>query len=107
MPNQTYDLAIVGGGAAGLTAGLYASRAGLKTVLFESLMTGGQVINAETIENFPGFPDGCPAPSSARCSRTRPPATAWRFASARSPPCAPSRPCGPSSSTAAWSTQRP
>ncbi len=60
MPNQTYDLAIVGGGAAGLTAGLYASRAGLKTVLFESLMTGGQVINAETIENFPGFPDGIP-----------------------------------------------
>ena len=60
MPNQTYDLAIVGGGAAGLTAGLYASRAGLKTVLFESLMTGGQVINAETIENFPGFPDGLP-----------------------------------------------
>lgn len=58
MPNQTYDLAIVGGGAAGLTAGLYASRAGLKTVLFESLMTGGQVINAETIENFPGFPEG-------------------------------------------------
>ena len=58
MPNQTYDLAIVGGGAAGLTAGLYACRAGLKTVLFESLMTGGQVINAENIENFPGFPDG-------------------------------------------------
>ena len=60
MPNQTYDLAIVGGGAAGLTAGLYACRAGLKTVLFESLMTGGQVINAEDIENFPGFPDGIP-----------------------------------------------
>ena len=60
MPDQTYDLAIVGGGAAGLTAGLYASRAGLKTVLFESLMTGGQVINAETIENFPGFPEGIP-----------------------------------------------
>ena len=58
MPEQTYDLAIVGGGAAGLTAGLYACRAGLKTVLFESLMTGGQVINAEDIENFPGFPDG-------------------------------------------------
>ena len=58
MPEQTYDLAIVGGGAAGLTAGLYACRAGLKTVLFESLMTGGQVINADNIENFPGFPDG-------------------------------------------------
>ena len=41
-----------------MTSGLYASRAGLKTVLLERLMTGGQIINAETIENFPGFPDG-------------------------------------------------
>ena len=52
------DLAIVGGGLAGMTAGLYASRAGLDTVLLERLMTGGQVINAHLIENFPGFPDG-------------------------------------------------
>ena len=57
MPDE-YDLGIVGGGAAGLTAGMYACRAGLKTVLFESLMPGGQVINAEKIENFPGFPEG-------------------------------------------------
>ena len=41
-----------------MTSGLYASRAGLKTVLLERLMTGGQIINAETIENFPGFPEG-------------------------------------------------
>ena len=52
------DLAIVGGGLAGMTAGLYASRAGLDTVLLERLMTGGQIINAHLIENFPGFPDG-------------------------------------------------
>ena len=62
MPDESYDLAIVGGGAAGLTAGMYACRAGLKTVLLESLMTGGQVINAERIENFPGFPDGISGP---------------------------------------------
>ena len=58
MADREYDLAIVGGGLAGMTSGLYASRAGLKTVLLERLMTGGQIINAETIENFPGFPDG-------------------------------------------------
>lgn len=43
---------------AGLTAGLYTSRAGLKTLLLERMMPGGQVINADIIENFPGFPDG-------------------------------------------------
>ena len=58
MQDNTYDLVVVGGGAAGMTAGLYASRAGLKTVLLERMMTGGQVMNAEKIENFPGFPDG-------------------------------------------------
>ena len=58
MSDKEYDVAIVGGGLAGMTSGLYASRAGLKTVLLERLMTGGQIINAETIENFPGFPDG-------------------------------------------------
>ena len=58
MPDGTYDVVIIGGGAAGLTAGLYASRAGLKATLLERLMSGGQVVNAEKIENFPGFPDG-------------------------------------------------
>ena len=58
MTDETYDVVIVGGGAAGLTAGLYACRAGLRTVLLERMMSGGQVINAEKIENFPGFPDG-------------------------------------------------
>ena len=58
MPEPEYDVLIIGGGAAGLTAGLYASRAGLKTALLERMMTGGQIINAEMIENFPGFPDG-------------------------------------------------
>ena len=58
MTDETLDVVIVGGGAAGLTAGLYACRAGLRTVLLEWMMTGGQVINAEKIENFPGFPEG-------------------------------------------------
>ena len=58
MQDNTYDVIIIGGGAAGLTAGIYTCRAGLKTLMLERLMPGGQVINAESIENFPGFPDG-------------------------------------------------
>ena len=58
MPEPEYDVLIIGGGAAGLTAGLQASRAGLNTALLERMMTGGQIINAERIENFPGFPEG-------------------------------------------------
>ena len=58
MADREYDVAVVGGGTAGMTAGLYASRAGLKTVLLERMMPGGQIVNAEKIENLPGFPDG-------------------------------------------------
>ena len=58
MKEDIYDVIIIGGGAAGLTAGIYTCRAGLKTLMLERLMPGGQVINAESIENFPGFPDG-------------------------------------------------
>ena len=53
-----YQVIIIGGGPAGLTAGLYASRAGLKTLLIERTMFGGQIINAQKVENYPGFPDG-------------------------------------------------
>jgi len=53
-----YDLAIVGGGLAGLTAALYGARLGLRTCLVEQMAAGGQVLNVEKIENFPGFPDG-------------------------------------------------
>ena len=56
MPD--HDLIIIGGGAAGLTAAIYACRAGIDTLLLERLMPGGQVINADRIENYPGFPDG-------------------------------------------------
>ncbi len=56
--NGVYDLLIVGGGLAGLTAGMYASRYGLSTALIEQMMGGAQIINVERIENFPGFPEG-------------------------------------------------
>ena len=54
----TYDLLIVGGGLAGMTAGMYAARYGLSTGLIERMMGGAQIINVERIENFPGFPEG-------------------------------------------------
>src|SRR5690242_21705042 len=53
-----YDLVIVGGGLAGLTAALYGGRIGLRTCLVEHMAAGGQVLNVEKIENFPGFPEG-------------------------------------------------
>ena len=51
-----YDVLIVGGGLAGLTAGMYGARYGLKTGLIEQMMGGAQIINIEKIENFPCFP---------------------------------------------------
>ena len=49
------DLVILGGGPAGLTAAIYASRAKLNTILLENSILGGQVRNSFTIENYPGF----------------------------------------------------
>lgn len=58
----TKDLVIIGGGPAGLTAGLYAARAALDTVLIERGMPGGQAASTERIENYPGFPEGVDGP---------------------------------------------
>jgi len=55
-----YDLLVVGGGLAGLTAAMYGARFGLRTCLIEQMMAGGQIVNVERIENFPGFPQGVP-----------------------------------------------
>src|ERR1700716_1034968 len=53
-----HDLIVVGGGLAGLTAAMYAARFGLRTLLVEHMASGGQILNVEKIENFPGFPQG-------------------------------------------------
>ena len=53
-----YEVIIIGGGPAGLTAGLYTSRAGLKSLLIERGIFGGQIVSATLIENYPGFPEG-------------------------------------------------
>jgi thioredoxin reductase (NADPH) len=53
-----YEVVVVGGGLAGLTAGLFAARYGRTTLVLESLVPGGHLVNVETIEDFPGFPEG-------------------------------------------------
>jgi thioredoxin reductase (NADPH) len=53
-----YQVIIVGGGPAGLTAGLYCARARFGTLLVERGIIGGQITNAERVENYPGFPQG-------------------------------------------------
>ena len=53
-----YDVIIIGGGTAGFSAGMYSSRLGMKTLLVERLIPGGQIINVERIEYYPGLPDG-------------------------------------------------
>lgn len=52
------DIAIIGGGPAGLTAGLYAMRGGADAALFEALFAGGQATRTHRIDNYPGFADG-------------------------------------------------
>lgn len=58
MSNNEYEIIIIGGGPAGLTAGIYCSRARRNTLLIEKGLPGGQIANTELLENFPGFPDG-------------------------------------------------
>lgn len=58
MTQKTYDIIILGAGPAGLTAGIYTARIGLKTLILEGKLLGGRAIEAAMIENFPGFPDG-------------------------------------------------
>lgn len=55
---EQYDVVIIGGGAAGLTAGIYCGRARLKTLLIEKALVGGLATYTNELENYPGFPEG-------------------------------------------------
>lgn len=55
---QVYDLIIIGGGPAGLTAAIYAGRARVSTLILTGTLPGGQPTNTDVVENFPGFPKG-------------------------------------------------
>ena len=57
-PRKEYDVIIIGGGPAGLSAGIYTARARLSSLLLERASVGGQIVNAEKVENYPGFPEG-------------------------------------------------
>lgn len=59
---KIYDVIIIGGGAAGLTSGIYLTRARMDTLLIEKMSPGGQAILTEVIENYPGFPQGITGP---------------------------------------------
>jgi thioredoxin reductase (NADPH) len=67
-PDQdaVYDLIVIGGGPAGLTAALYACRNGIDPLVFTGHMPGGQIANTERMENYPGFPDGISGPDLAQ-----------------------------------------
>jgi thioredoxin reductase (NADPH) len=58
LPEYDYDTIIIGGGPAGYTAGIYAARSGLKTLLVEGAATVSQITITDLIENYPGIPDG-------------------------------------------------
>jgi thioredoxin reductase (NADPH) len=62
MKSVDYELVIIGGGPAGLTAGLYAARGGLNVILIEKIVPGGQIIITDWIENYPGFSEGISGP---------------------------------------------
>jgi thioredoxin reductase (NADPH) len=66
MPTVDYDLLIIGGGPAGLTAALYAARARIRAALVEKVTPGGQMVTTDWIENYPGFTEGVSGPDLSR-----------------------------------------
>ncbi|GIS81469.1 MAG: hypothetical protein CM1200mP15_01010 [Dehalococcoidia bacterium] len=66
-----YDVLIIGGGLAGLTASIYSARYGMSTGVIELMMGGASIINLEKIENFPGFVEGISGLNSGQRRRNK------------------------------------
>ncbi len=66
MTKSSYPLVIIGGGPAGLTAAIYATRAAIDCLVIERGMAGGMMFNTHRIENYPGFPQGVEGPELSR-----------------------------------------
>ncbi|UMZ72750.1 thioredoxin-disulfide reductase [Natranaerofaba carboxydovora] len=66
MENQNYDMIIIGGGPGGLVAALYGARARMNVLLIEKMAPGGQLINTQHVDNYPGFPEGTTGPDLAK-----------------------------------------
>ncbi len=62
MSEEIYDIIIIGGGPAGVTAAIYASRHNNKTLVLEGHKVGGKTLEAHWVENYPGFPEGISGP---------------------------------------------
>lgn len=62
QPIERYDVVIIGGGPAGLTAGIYAGRGQLNTIILEKGLPGGQIAQTEEVENYPGFDEAISGP---------------------------------------------
>jgi len=56
--DKLYDMLVIGGGPAGLTAAIYAARATMSVLVIEAALSGGQIATTESLENYPGFPEG-------------------------------------------------
>ena len=53
---SSFDAAVIGSGPAGVTAALYLVRSGCSVILFEKMAAGGQILQTEALENYPGYP---------------------------------------------------
>ena len=73
------DVIIIGSGPAGLSAGIYAARAGLKPVVFEGLESGGQLMQTQHVSNYPGFPETVSGPTIIAAMRKQAETAGVRF----------------------------